>query len=437
MGRVYVSDETRNTFSMSNFFGQYKIPERVMLLEEPEDAFFHRINLISKAQEQILLATYVFSRGISGDIVAGALLHAADRGVNVKIINDGLTGIMPSRYRNILAAHDNIDVYLFNRFEFFRPQYHNTALHDKYMTVDNSFMILGGRNIGDRFFNPEGFTGSITLDRDVLVYNSDTNFNGAIADVRQYFNLKANSDRASLLGNVNKGRDWEERKNHFIDLYIEFRDGSARDFDYKYNTVGVNRITLITNPTCTAKKESVLAYNLMMMIKNSDVIIAQSPYLVLTARNLETFAQMVEGRTFILSTNSLASTTNLPAFSAYYTNRRNILATGITIYEFQDANLSLHSKTYLFDGRLTAIGSFNMNERSIRSDTESMLIIDSEEFFYITLEAISRQVSNSLRLTADNGYVFSNYVDEASVSFARQALYMVVGYLLRPLRFMF
>jgi len=422
---------------MENFFGQEEIPERVMLLEDPRDAFRHRINLISKAEKQILLSTFHFAEGKSADIITGALLSAAERGVNVKVLNNGFVGTMPPRYIRVLSAHENINIYLFNRFEFFRPRYINAALHDKYLIIDESFMILGGRNIGDKYFNPEGYTGKLSLDREVLVFNTDLYFQGSIADVSSYFEEKINSDRAAPVARRTRN-DWEERKNHYIGLYMEWRESfHQNDFDFYSNTVGVNRITLITNPFDTAKKESVLAYKLMMIAKNSNVIIAQSPYVVLTRRNLEIFATLVRYRDFTLLTNSLASTPNLPSFSAYYVNRRNILATGITIYEYQSTESSLHAKTYLFDGRLTAIGSFNMNERSIRSDTESMLIIDSEEFHDITLEAVNRFIARSLRVNADNTYELSDYARPARVSRGKRILYNVAGRVLRMFRFMF
>ena len=436
MGRAYVSAETRSAFSMENFHGQYMSPERVMLLEDPQDAFFHRVNLISNAQEQILLASFAIRGGTSSDIVIGALLCAADRGVSVSIINNAVGGQMPSRYLNVLAAHENIEVYLFNRLELLRPWYINSALHDKYMVVDHTFMILGGRNIGDRDFAPDDFTGRVSLDREVLVYNTDRGFHGSITAAIDYFYSKINSPRTSLSDGVRRSGGWDAE--HFIELFTEYKEGlAADDFDYYSNTVQVNRITLITNSVDTAKNESIVAYNLMMIAQNSDVIIAQSPYVALTRRNFRTFAETVSDRDFTLLTNSLASTPNLPSFSSYYVSRRNIARTGITLYEYQDTQTSIHAKTYLFDGRLVAIGSFNLNERSIRSDTESMLIIDSEEFHDIVFEAINCQISQSLRVTADNNYEPCDYVEAAHVSLGKRALYTTSGILLRILRFMF
>jgi len=464
IGRVHVSDETRSAFSVDNFHGQYEIPERVMLLETPRDAFFHRVNLISKAQEQIILASYAINIGATSDIIVGGLLSAAERGVQVTIIHNAIGGAMPSSYINVLAAHDNIGVYRFNQFNLFRPRFINPALHDKYMIIDNTHMILGGRNIGDRYYNPDCFTGRVAFDREVLIYNTDSQFLGSISDVTAYAQKKLSSQMA-LAYNRTQRSNWEANTNHFKDLYQEhmaelylehsvaLQDFDQNLFDYYANTTAVNKITLVTNPIESVRHDSVVAYNLVQLTRNSHTIVAQSPYVVLTNRNLAIFSEMVDGRDFTLSTNSLASTNNLPSFSSYLRRRACLVGTGITIYEFQNTQISLHSKTYLFDGRLTAIGSFNMNERSARLDTESMLIIDSEEFHAITLEAVNAQIAQSLRVNENNMYRSRNHdvynssfysvyepslhVEVAHVSRGKKLLYGAAGYLLRMFWFMF
>lgn len=439
VGKVYVSEETKQAFSMEQFYGTNEIPERVMLVEEPQEAFFHRMNLIAQAQEEIILTTFAIHGGTTTDMIIGALLDSADRGVDVTILQDGLVGKMPKNYLEVLSSHENINIYFFNSFDLLRPHYLNSGLHDKYLIIDNTFMLLGGRNIGDKYYNPEGFDGTVSLDREVLVYNTNPDFQGSIFDTRNYFDQKINSDRVSRQTPNKKSNDkWEDQRDYYLYSYMAYLKGvRVSHFDYEAHTIGVNGITLIFDTFDTTKKESIVAYNLLMLTKNSEVIIAQSPYVVLTNQNYKLFAEAVDDKNFILSTNSLASTPNLPAFSAYYTSRYNLLKTGIEIYEYQSFESSLHGKSYLFDGRLTAIGSFNKNERSIRSDTESMLIIDSEEFHDITLDAINHQASQSLRVSDDNKYEFNSDVEVLNVSFGRKVLYVIAGYLLRVFRFLF
>jgi len=433
-GSLYVSAETRNTFCINNFFGEQTIPEQVMLLDDPWESFVHRVNVISSAQEHIYMATFAMHSGVTTDIIVGALLSAADRGVQVSVMANGLVGGMARNHSRVLAGHENINVYEFNRLNILQPHKLNASFHDKYLIIDNRFLLLGGRNMGDKYYNPDCFTGRVSLDAEVLVYNTAPNYHGIISEVRELFKEKAASTRATL---VTRGRigNWETEKARFIGMYSGH---STQSFDYRHNTVAANRITLITNDFIPSRKESIIAYNLKRIAMNSDTVIAMSPYLSMTGASLRHFAEASHGRDFTLVTNSLASTLNLPAFSSYYVSRSNILqSTGITIYEYQNTNAQLHGKVYLFDERLTAIGSFNLNERSMRSDTESMLVIDSPEFFAIALESINGYITQSLRVGDDNTYILCGYVNPGHVPRGKRTLYMIAGQLLRGFWFMF
>ena len=103
------------------------------------------------------------------------LYRAADRGVRVRLLlDDNNTNGMD----NILAAlnhHANIEIRLFNPFmnrkwralgyltDFPRL---NRRMHNKSLTADNRATIVGGRNIGDEYFNVAGDT--VFADMDVL-----------------------------------------------------------------------------------------------------------------------------------------------------------------------------------------------------------------------------------------------------------------------------
>ena len=51
----------------------------------------------------------------------------------------------------------------------------------------------------------------------------------------------------------------------------------------------------------------------------------------------------------------------------------------IDIYEFQGPG-SIHAKTSIYDERTSVNGTFNIDPRSSYISTESIVIIDSEEF---------------------------------------------------------
>lgn len=67
-------------------------PERVRSIDDNQDALLWRLRLIEAAQEQIILATFDFWDEEGGRDVMGALWNAAERGVEVQVLVDGLNG---------------------------------------------------------------------------------------------------------------------------------------------------------------------------------------------------------------------------------------------------------------------------------------------------------------------------------------------------------
>ena len=64
-------------------------------------------------------------------------------------------------------------------------------------------------------------------------------------------------------------------------------------------------------------------------------VLIQSPYLIMPEGGIELFKQLVDrGVRIRISTNSLASTDNIQAFSGYYGQRDDLLEAGVELYEF-------------------------------------------------------------------------------------------------------
>ena len=126
-------------------------------------------------------------------------------------------------------------------------------------------------------------------------------------------------------------------------------------------------------------------------------VIIQSPYLVMPDGGIEFFRGLVRrGVELRISTNSLASTDNLEAFSGYHKQREALLATGIDIFEFRPKpeiqralieryqaleknapDFAIHAKTMVIDGRTLFVGTFNLDPRSANLNTEVGVLIDN------------------------------------------------------------
>lgn len=68
--------------------------ERILSIDDNREALIWRLRLIESAKEKIVLTTFDFRSDNSGKDIMAALLQAADRGVEVQILVDGIYGIV-------------------------------------------------------------------------------------------------------------------------------------------------------------------------------------------------------------------------------------------------------------------------------------------------------------------------------------------------------
>jgi phosphatidylserine/phosphatidylglycerophosphate/cardiolipin synthase-like enzyme len=126
--------------------------------------------------------------------------------------------------------------------------------------------------------------------------------------------------------------------------------------------------------------------------------VIQTPYLVTTELGQGVFRAAEErGVEVRILTNSLAATDNLMAFSGYVRGRQALLDAGVDLFESKPrmaaqtdlmngplaerygSRMALHAKSMVVDGKISVVGSFNLDPRSAHLNTESVTIIHSEE----------------------------------------------------------
>ena len=129
--------------------------ERARIIEDNDEALKERIRMISNAKSEIILSTFDFRSDDSGKLMLGALIDAADRGVSVNVIVDGVSGFTKMKGNpdfNALASSDNVNVKIYNKVNPFKPWQSMGRLHDKYVIADRTNYILGGRNTFNYFW---------------------------------------------------------------------------------------------------------------------------------------------------------------------------------------------------------------------------------------------------------------------------------------------
>lgn len=416
--RKPVSPEFAASVRVQDYYGNQPGVDRAALVETPAEGLQSRLHILDEARERIDISYYAIHMGQTTDLFLGALLDAADRGVQIRILLDaqfgGLTASNAS-YAAALGAHPNVQLRLYNPVKVLKPWTWNGRLHDKYILIDDRLLLLGGRNIGDKYFDPAGYEKQLSLDRDVLIYNTgweSGSRESVLFQMRSYMDEIWDSDDAHTAFDRETARG-QQRQQELLEGYRRFRQENPSLFDHAQDdylawTYPANRVSFVHNDPHIGVKEPKVGYILgQLLLSAQESVTLQSPYVILDPLLQEQLEQLgarqLDSR---ILTNSVASSPNPIACAAYYGDRGRILDAGLSLWEYQGDH-SIHAKSYVIDQRMTAIGSYNLDPRSAYLDTELLLVIDSPEFtrhFQQVQEGYFRQslpVSSSGRYAPD------------------------------------
>lgn len=132
------------------------------IIRKGSHAFTARVAMAELAEKTLDLQYYIWEADETGRILAERLVKAADRGVRVRILVDDIT--LAGRDAGVAAmdAHPNITIHVFNPFAHRNARIIdfitdlgrvNHRMHNKIMVMDNAVAIIGGRNIGNHYFD--------------------------------------------------------------------------------------------------------------------------------------------------------------------------------------------------------------------------------------------------------------------------------------------
>ena len=160
------------------------------LLSDNTDAFIARFALATTAKKTLDIQYYIMHNDASGQYLAYAILSAADRGVHVRILVDDINLSGRDSNLKMLGQHHNIEIRIFNPLanrDWFRNiemiinlDRAGRRMHNKVFVADNSAAIIGGRNIGDEYFdarNPLNFVDLDLLSIGSIVHDITGSFN--------------------------------------------------------------------------------------------------------------------------------------------------------------------------------------------------------------------------------------------------------------------
>tara|TARA_R100000306_G_scaffold42747_1_gene41376 strand:- start:18035 stop:19531 length:1497 start_codon:yes stop_codon:yes gene_type:complete len=390
------------------------------ILDTGREAFLYRAAMIDAANSSIDAQYYIWNSDTSGLYLARRLLVAADRGVRVRVILDDINLGGRDDLLALFASHPNIDIKVYNpapvregagKWLSFLTDFDrlNRRMHNKSLVVDGVVGIIGGRNIGDEYFDEHA-----TLnfrDRDVLAVGPVVN--GFSANFDAFWGSEWSRPVGELASTTPSEAAYSERIAEARDRASE-TDGLKLDVpvgqEAALDVLTQSMATLtwaeadfifeppLVDPDALPDQLTVAAQALADAVKTAESeVLIESAYFILDDEALAQIRSLnKEPLRIAVLTNSLASNDVVPNHAGYARWRPEALEHGFELYELRpdaaactvwiaydefctDGIVGLHSKTAVFDRRVLYIGSFNANLRAMYLNGETVLLIHSPE----------------------------------------------------------
>ncbi len=424
------------------------------IIQAGMDGFLMRMQMIAAAERTLDLQYFIFHGDKTGKLLTETVLKAADRGVKVRVlIDDGETEPGDEQIA-ALSAHPGIEIRVFNPFTYrghvklfksteflFNASRLDYRMHNKLLVVDNAIALVGGRNIGDQYFQVD--PDSQFADDDVFAVGLIVQKLSGTFDEFWNFNLSTPvellSDEQPSPGALNAQRQRLKEAHRELETEgLEFvkRLASDKPFQDILNrhlpVVWAQARLIYDSPDKKAVVNGTLSGRLMQpaIIEAANEVQSEllmvSPYLIPDEESMQLFKNLHQRKTDIrILTNSMESAEMSMAQSGYMHYRIPLLENGVDLYEIRSqlgnskgsgqsaaisrfGNYGLHAKLYVFDRKKLFIGSMNFDQRSKHLNTEIGLIIHSPE--------LAQQVANRFQAMVQpaNAYKLSLHFNTGS-----------------------
>jgi len=374
--------------------------------------------------------------------MARRILLAADRGVRVRVLLDDVNIGGRDALLAALDTHPNIEVRIFNPVaarsgtakmlgfleDFSRL---NRRMHNKTFVADGALGIVGGRNIGDEYFDLHAHVNF--RDRDMLATGP------IVRDISKNFDAYWNSawawPAATLAGERLKpealGAALAQARARAADASL-LHDAPPQDVQ-----AGLAAVREIVPQMSWANAELVYDPPVPKDVADNNTVkltaqtlgalsraaqhevLIESAYFILGDAQLDNVQKLTSrGVKLRALTNSLASNDLTTNHAGYARRRTAMLDNGLELHELRpdaaacaiwiDAagycgkgKVSLHAKTVVFDRKTLYVGSFNINLRSAYLNSETVLVIHSPHL----AEQVARDIE--LAMAPDNSWQVS------------------------------
>ena len=392
------------------------------LIPSGMDAFLSRYFLIEAADRTLDLQYYMFHEDETGMLLMERIIAAANRGVRVRLLFDDWNIAGKDFDLSMFNAHPNIKVRVFNPFSgdrstdlsrLFQSAFGDKRLqrrmHNKVFVADNTVTIVGGRNLGNEYFDASSNVNFSDLD--ILMTGPITQQVSTAFD--EYWNSELSVPIEAIAASKPSTDDLKEGQR-----FLQANKEKLKDSEYAKGVKDSDLLSrLIAGNVPFFWAEGVFLWDRPIKVKSSlnqdtsaylaprldayargarSEVLMMSPYLVPCMGGLQKLKEHRDrGVKIKILTNSLASNDVKAAHGGYAKYRKEMLRLGVELYEMKptagdspkerprklvgSSKGALHAKTYIIDRELVFVGSFNFDSRSHTLNTEGGIGVQSRE----------------------------------------------------------
>ena len=424
-------------FSRSDFEAGEAGDERIRCIDDNEEALLWRLRMIGSARESIVLATFDLRPDESGMDVMAALFHAAEKGVKVKLLVDGIYELPILRFSDefhALAAHENVEARIYNPISPASLLRVNYRMHDKYLMIDDEMYLLGGRNTNDIFLGD--YQEVINIDRDILVVGPEREKGSSFQELEAYFAQIWDESCVKEAGVLTDQEKYEAQKESFCARYEKLKEtyGDMETYGrWQQETEPAAHITLISNGTQAGKKSGKILQMIRSITADAQDVTIQTPYAICNKTLYQTLKEISTHADLKIIVNAVEKGSNPWGCTDYLNHRQDLLDTGASMYELMNEQ-AVHTKTIVADQNLSITGSYNLDMRSTYLDTELMLVIDSEELNAHIRTMNKEYMAKSREVLPDGTESEGALYQKKEISGTKGVIYQVLRVVIRPFR---
>lgn len=444
------TDKTSLGAALKDDVRKHKGQSGFRYIADGEYALRLRLAMVNAAEKTLDLQYYIMHDDPGANLVLEAIVRAAERGVRVRFLIDNIDFSDVEDSLAILDSNKNIQVRVFNpivtkdqgmigRINGLLVDFDKAIkrMHNKALIVDNQLAIVGGRNIGDEYFDAR--PGTNFKDTDLLTAGPitarisasfDTYWNSDEAFPVQALHMKKyNAEDVRELRGTMKAK-WDERMNAPEGREFLNKETVRRLKAGEYQLIWAPAELSVDDPGKIKEEEPDISSSrplvkLVKLGKEADQeFVAISAYFVPREEGMDMIKRLRDrGVDVKIMTNSLASTDVVAVHAGYKKYRKDLVDMGVQLYEYKPQEgqktgqrlfgssapplASVHSKVYVIDRKDVVIGSYNLDPRSTEQNTELAVVIHSPELAKLVLDDFeeSTDLKNSYKIVEMGGKI--------------------------------